>query len=61
MENVVMYILWLIGIFYAIWYIIWPLDTFCGNVVVIWYTYFSQFWYIVSRKIWQPWFRLHSA
>jgi hypothetical protein len=29
--------------FTAIWYILWPL----GNIVVI--------WYIVSRKIWQPW------
>jgi hypothetical protein len=24
-----------------------------GNLV-----YFSPFWYIVSRKIWQPWFQL---
>jgi hypothetical protein len=24
----------------------------CGNLV-----YFPSFWYIVSRKIWQPWFR----
>jgi hypothetical protein len=44
------------GIFYGhleyftvIWYILW---TF-GNVVVIWYI-FPSFWYIVSRKIWQP-------
>jgi hypothetical protein len=28
-----------------------------GNVVVIWYN-FSPLWYIVSRKIWQPWFVL---
>jgi hypothetical protein len=25
-----------------------------GNVVIIWYS-FPRFWYIVSRKIWQPW------
>jgi hypothetical protein len=44
MENV--------GMFYAnweyltaIWYILWPF----GNLV-----YFPPFWYIVSRKIWQP-------
>jgi hypothetical protein len=36
--------------FTAIWYILWPF----GNVVVIW-LYFFPFWYIVSRKIWQPW------
>jgi hypothetical protein len=35
----------------AIWYIVWPL----GNLVVVRYT-FPRFWYIVSRKIWQPWF-----
>jgi hypothetical protein len=34
------------------WNILWCF----GNLVVIWYTYFPQFWYIVSRKIWQPWF-----
>jgi hypothetical protein len=45
-----------VGIFYghwqyftAIWYILWPL----GNVVVILYSY-PSFWYIVFRKIWQP-------
>jgi hypothetical protein len=48
MENV--------GIFYgylenitAIWYILWPF----GKLVIIWY-FFSQFWFIVSKKIWQP-------
>jgi hypothetical protein len=34
----------------AIWYILWPL----GNLVAIWYIS-PPFWYIVSRKIWQPW------
>jgi hypothetical protein len=35
--------------FTVIWYILRPF----GNVVVIWYTHFPSFWYIVSRKIWQ--------
>jgi hypothetical protein len=34
----------------AMWHILWPL----GNLVAIWYMYFPPFWYIVSRKIWQP-------
>jgi hypothetical protein len=42
MENV--------GIFYGHLVYFWPLR----KIVVIWYT-FSPFWYIVSRKIWQPW------
>jgi hypothetical protein len=29
---------------------------FSGNLV-----YFSQFWYIVSRKIWQPWIRCRET
>jgi hypothetical protein len=40
----------------AIWNILRPSGTFYGhfgNSVVIWYI-FSPFWYIVSRKIWQP-------
>jgi hypothetical protein len=32
----------------AIWYILWSF----GNFVAI--LYFFPFWYIVSRKIWQP-------
>jgi hypothetical protein len=28
-----------------------PLDYF----VVIWYSYFPPFWYVVPRKIWQTW------
>jgi hypothetical protein len=35
----------------ALWYILWPF----GNLVVIWYI-LSPFWYIGSRKIWQPCF-----
>jgi hypothetical protein len=30
--------------FMVIWYILWPLSTFL------------PFWYVVPRKIWQPWF-----
>jgi hypothetical protein len=39
--------------FTAIWsilYILWRLGIFYGNLV-----YFPRFWYIVPRKIWQPW------
>jgi hypothetical protein len=46
-----------VGIFYcyfeyitAIWYMLWPF----GNLATIWYI-FRPFWYIVSRKCWQPW------
>jgi hypothetical protein len=42
--------------FRAIWCTLW---TF-GNVVVIWYM-FPRFWYIVSRKIWQPWWAAIAA
>jgi hypothetical protein len=35
--------------------IIWNILRSFGNIVVIWFTYFPSFWYIVSRKIWQPW------
>jgi hypothetical protein len=34
----------------AMWCILWPFV----KLVAIWYTYFSPFWYIVPRKIWQP-------
>jgi hypothetical protein len=44
--------------FMNIWSILQPFDTgilwtfgiFCGNLVLI-----SPFWFIVPRKIWQPW------
>jgi hypothetical protein len=29
---------------------LWPCGTFCGNMI-----YFYPFWYVVPRKIWQPW------
>jgi hypothetical protein len=51
------------GIFYgrlvyfvAVRYILWPFGIFCGRLVyfmVIWYIFFT-FWYVVTRKIWQP-------
>jgi hypothetical protein len=37
----------------AIWYILWPFDTFHGHLV-----YFSPFWYVVPWKIWQPCLRV---
>jgi hypothetical protein len=50
MENGGIPILWSFGIFYGHWVYFLPF----GNVVVI--LYFSTFWYIVSRKIWQSCF-----
>jgi hypothetical protein len=38
-----------IRIFYAIWNILGAIGIFYGHLV-----YFPPFWYIVSRKIWQP-------
>jgi hypothetical protein len=40
--------------FVDIWYILWPVGTFCGHLVYV-PTYFFRFWYVVPRKIWQPW------
>jgi hypothetical protein len=56
MENV--------GIFYvnlvyftAIGNIFWTFGIFCDNLV-----YFPPFWYVVPRKIWQPWSRrVHAS
>jgi hypothetical protein len=42
----------------AIWYILRQfgnLGFFSGHLV-----YFPPFWYIVSRKIWQPWQQLEA-
>jgi hypothetical protein len=36
--------------FTAISYILWPFGIFCGCCAI-----FFQFWYVVPRKIWQPW------
>jgi hypothetical protein len=42
--------------FMAIWNILRPFGTFYGHLVRWWqFGIFSLFWYIVSRKIWQPW------
>jgi hypothetical protein len=46
-------------------YILWPFGIFYRNLgyfMTIWYILcsfgkFFRFWYIVSRKIWQPWFQ----
>jgi hypothetical protein len=35
--------------FTDIWDILGPFGTFCDNLV-----HFFQFWYVVSRKLWQP-------
>jgi hypothetical protein len=35
----------------AIWYIYGHFGIFVGYLV-----YFFPFWYVVARKIWQPWF-----
>jgi hypothetical protein len=37
--------------FKSIWYTLWPFGMFYGYLV-----YFSPFWYVVPKKIWQPWF-----
>jgi hypothetical protein len=37
------------------WYILCPFGMFCDHLV-----YFSPFWHIVPRKIWQPWTQLCS-
>jgi hypothetical protein len=37
-------------VFLVIWYILWPIGMCCGPLA-----YLSTFWYVVPRKIWQPW------
>jgi hypothetical protein len=44
------------------WYLLWPFGLFYGPYIgryILWpygnFIYFSSLWYIVSRKIWQPW------
>jgi hypothetical protein len=61
------YISWTLGLFcgysiyfMAIRYILWPFGIFYGHWVYLWFifvVYFSPFWNIVPRKIWQPCFR----
>jgi hypothetical protein len=36
--------------FTAIGYILYPFGIYCCHLV-----YFLPFWYIVPRKVWQPW------
>jgi hypothetical protein len=44
------------------WCILWTFGLFYGHLgyfeaisyTFFWYTYFSPFWYVVPRKIWQP-------
>jgi hypothetical protein len=38
--------------FTAIWKKLWQFDIFYGRLV-----YFSPFWHVAPRKIWQPWVR----
>jgi hypothetical protein len=48
--------------FMAYWSIEGPFVILCGqllNFVAIWYIF--PFWYVVRRKIWQPWSLLRSA
>jgi hypothetical protein len=52
-----------VGIFYAIWsilrtfwYILGHFSIFCDNLL-----YFQQFWYVLERKIWQPWWQRRRA
>jgi hypothetical protein len=41
--------------FMSIWNILLQFGIFYGNLVIFGnLVYFSPFWYIVSRKIWQP-------
>jgi hypothetical protein len=49
-------ILWPFGLFYG--HLIYFMDLWYRYFVVIWY-FFPPFWYIVQRKIWQPWARVH--
>jgi hypothetical protein len=49
MENVGIFYVHLVY-FTAIGNILWPFGMFCDHLV-----YFPLFWYVVPRKIWQPW------
>jgi hypothetical protein len=37
-------------LFYCHLVYLWPFDIFCGHFGI-----FFPFWYVVQRKIWQPW------
>jgi hypothetical protein len=49
MESVAVFNVHLVY-FTAIGNILWTFSIFCGHLV-----YFPPFWYVVPRKIWQPW------
>jgi hypothetical protein len=51
MENVLTFYNYL-EYFTTIWQILCPSGILCGHLV-----YISPFWYVVPRKIWQPWLR----
>jgi hypothetical protein len=43
-------------------YILWPFGRFCGHFGIFHhFGIFSQFWYVVQRKIWQPWLKTTIA
>jgi hypothetical protein len=42
--------------FTAIWYTLWTLGIFGGNLV-----YFPRFRYVVPIKIWQPWLHMYNV
>jgi hypothetical protein len=49
-----------VGTFYRFWSILRPFDILYVHsvyFVAMCMVYFSSFWYIVLRKIWQPWFQ----
>jgi hypothetical protein len=50
LDHYLQYILWTFGLFYGRQIYFIDIGIFCGNLV-----HFSKFWYIVPRKIWQPW------
>jgi hypothetical protein len=41
----------------AVWYILWSFGIFYSHLVYLLeiLVYFPPFWYVVARKIWQPW------
>jgi hypothetical protein len=46
----------------AIWSILQLFGIFSGHLVFFWlFGIFSPFWYVVPRKIWQPWRALSKA
>jgi hypothetical protein len=50
MENIVTYMFWSLVIVYYHWVFLWAFCNFYGHLV-----YFSALWYILPRKLWQPW------